>query len=67
MHQRSYAGCAFILNVYKLNTGCAKWPADYFRAAKNETMLLTFMQFLLLSHDIFGSIFLSIAFYVILM
>ena len=44
MHQRSYAGCAFILNVYKLNTGCAKWPADYFRAAKNETMLLTFMQ-----------------------
>ena len=44
MHQRSYAGCAFILDVYKINTGCAKWPAEYFLAAKNETMLLTFMQ-----------------------
>ena len=44
MHQRSYAGCAFLLDVYKINTGCAKWPAEYFLAAKNETMLLTFMQ-----------------------
>ena len=44
MHQRSYAGCAFIQDVYKINTGCAKWPAEYFLAAKNKIMLSIFMQ-----------------------